>query len=61
MIDELILEDEYTKIDSNSLDLLLDDFDSDDSYSHAVNVVNVFDKSQGFVKKSWQPCFEKFP
>ncbi|KAL5554300.1 hypothetical protein UlMin_041701 [Ulmus minor] len=33
----------------------------DDSYSHAVNVLNVFDKSQGFVKKSWQPCFEELP
>ena len=53
MIDELILEDEYSKVDSNPLDLLLDDFDIDDSYSHAVNVVDVFDKSQGFVKKSW--------
>ncbi|KAL5565027.1 hypothetical protein UlMin_028191 [Ulmus minor] len=61
MIDELILEDEYSKVDSNPLDLLLDDFDIDDSYSHAVNVVNVFDKSQGFVKKSWQPCFEELP
>ncbi|KAL5553027.1 hypothetical protein UlMin_040428 [Ulmus minor] len=61
MIDELILEDEYIKVDSNPLDLLLDDFDIDDSYSHAVNVVNVFDKSQGFVKKSWQPCFEELP
>ncbi|KAL5579937.1 hypothetical protein UlMin_012379 [Ulmus minor] len=53
--------DEYIKVDSNPLDLLLDDFDIDDSYSHAVNVVNVFDKSQGFVKKSWQPCFEELP
>ncbi|KAL5583500.1 hypothetical protein UlMin_015942 [Ulmus minor] len=61
MINELILEDEYIKVDSNPLDLLLDDFDIDDSYSHAVNVVNVFDKSQGFVKKSWQPCFEELP
>ena len=61
MIDELILEDEYSKVDSNPLDLLLDDFDIDDSYSHAVNVVNVFDKSQGFVKKSWQSCFEELP
>ncbi|KAL5565886.1 hypothetical protein UlMin_029050 [Ulmus minor] len=47
MIDELILEDEYIKVDSNPLDLL-DDFDIDDSYSHTVNVVDVFDKSQGF-------------
>ncbi|KAL5540047.1 hypothetical protein UlMin_042820 [Ulmus minor] len=61
MIDELILEDEYSKDDSNPLDLLLDDFEIDDSYSHAVNVLNVFDKSQGFVKKSWQPCFEELP
>ena len=45
MIDELILEDEYSKVDSNPLDLLLDDFDIDDSYSHVVNVVDVFDKS----------------
>ncbi|KAL5550786.1 hypothetical protein UlMin_000962 [Ulmus minor] len=52
---------EYIKVDSNPLDLLLDDFDIDDSYSHAVNVVNVFDKLQGFVKKSWQPCFEELP
>ncbi|KAL5583274.1 hypothetical protein UlMin_015716 [Ulmus minor] len=61
MIEELILEDEYSKVDSNPLDLLLDDFDIDDSYSHAVNVVDVFDKTQGFVKKSWQPCFEELP
>ncbi|KAL5581218.1 hypothetical protein UlMin_013660 [Ulmus minor] len=61
MIDELILEDEYIKVDSNPLDFLLDDFDIDDSYSHAINVVDVFNKSQGFVKKSWQPCFEEFP
>ncbi|KAL5579864.1 hypothetical protein UlMin_012306 [Ulmus minor] len=61
MIDELIMEDEYIKVDSNPFDLLIDDFDIDDSYSHAVNVVNVFDKSQGFVKKSWQPCFEELP
>ncbi|KAL5559943.1 hypothetical protein UlMin_036154 [Ulmus minor] len=61
MIDELILDDEYSKDDSNPLDLLLDDFEIDDSYSHAVNVLNVFDKSQGFVKKSWQPCFEELP
>ena len=41
----LFLEDEYIKNDSNPLDFLLDDFDIDDSYSHAVNVVDVFDKS----------------
>ena len=58
MIDELILEDEYIKDNSNSLEFLLNDFDIDDSYSH---VVDVFDKSQGFIKKSWQPCFEELP
>ena len=52
MIDELILDDEYIKDNSNSLEFLLKDFDINDSYSHAVNVVDVFDKSQGFVKKS---------
>ncbi|KAL5580170.1 hypothetical protein UlMin_012612 [Ulmus minor] len=61
MIDELILEDEYIKVDSNPFNLLIDDFDIDDSYSHAINVVDVFDKLQGFVKKSWQPCFEELP
>ena len=45
MINELILEDEYIKDDSNSLDFLLNNFDIDDSYSHAVNVVDAFDKS----------------
>ncbi|KAJ0038202.1 hypothetical protein Pint_23027 [Pistacia integerrima] len=61
MIEELILEDEYIKDNSNHLEFLLKDFDFDDSYSHAVNIVDVFDKSQGFIKKSWQPCFEELP
>ncbi|KAL5581556.1 hypothetical protein UlMin_013998 [Ulmus minor] len=64
-VDFLVLDtiaiDEYIKVDSNSLDFLLDDFDIDDSCSHAVNIVDVFDMSQGFVKKSWQPCFEELP
>ncbi|KAL5564257.1 hypothetical protein UlMin_027421 [Ulmus minor] len=45
VIDDLILEDKYIKVDSDPLDLFLDDFYIDDSYSHAVNVVDVFDKS----------------
>ncbi|XP_031282800.1 uncharacterized protein LOC116141434 [Pistacia vera] len=61
MIDELILEDKYIKDNSNSLEFLLKDFDFDDSYSYAVNIVDVFDKTQGFIRKSWQPCFEELP
>ncbi|KAJ0010471.1 hypothetical protein Pint_33261 [Pistacia integerrima] len=52
MIDELILEDKYIKDNSNSLEFLLKDFDFDDSYSYAVNIVDVFDKTQGFIRKS---------
>lgn len=61
MIDELVLEDEYIRDNSNSLDFLLKDFNFDDSYSHAVDVVDVFDKSRGFIKKTLQPSFEELP
>ncbi|KAL5564929.1 hypothetical protein UlMin_028093 [Ulmus minor] len=59
-IDKFYYPVDFLVLDTIAI-LLLDDFDIDDSYSHAVNVVDVFDKSQGFVKKSWQPCFEELP